>query len=585
VRLRASLGLVAAYDAVAVPVLIDLLDDLPPHLGQQAEEYLTNLAGEWAVTGPKGNDKMSKRLRREVWLAWWKTTDGDKLLDEFKSRTSTDAQRKKILALIEKLGDTDADTREAATTDLIQVGAKAAPLLRRIINQNHPRIGPFATKVLEAIEKDSPNPLPAAAPRLLGLRQPEGTAEALIGYVPFCESDDDLNELIGIMAAVGVSGGKGSAGLVKALESDVPERRQAAVMALARGKATDNLDAMTKLLKDKDAMVRLRAAQGLVGLEKKEGVSTLIALLKDLPLEQVWEAEDALGRLAGDKAPTAVVSSDEKSRDAAVKAWNTWWEENEKTVVLVDVLQNRERYQGFTILCKPNNGEVVEWDKAGKERWKITGLSNPWDAQVLGNNRVLIAEYNAMQVTERDFKGKILWEKKIQNYNPMSAERLKNGNTFIVCTNLLLEVNKSGKEVFRMDRTQYDIRSARKLPNGEIVLLTSNRNLIRYDAKGKEKKNVTLAQYPQYNQNEILNNGNILIPQGFNGNAVYEYDKDGKEVAKFTTVPTPMHATRLPNGHTLIISQNNYQLYEVDKNGKEVKTWATGTYVYRARRR
>ena len=40
---------------------------------------------------------------------------------------------------------------------------------------------------------------------------------------------------------------------------------------------------------------------------------------------------------------------------------------------------------GFTVMCMPNNGQVVEYDKNKKERWKITGLNNPWDAQVIGN--------------------------------------------------------------------------------------------------------------------------------------------------------------------------------------------------------
>src|SRR5262249_37737367 len=243
--------------------------------------------------------------------------------------------------------------------------------------------------------------------------------------------------------------------------------------------------------------------------------------------------------------------------------------------------QQRERYMGFTVMCMPNNGWVVEYDKNKKERWKISGLNNPWDAQVLPNNRVLICEYNAMKVTERDFKGKVHWEKVIQNHYPISAERMRNGNTFIVCTNLLVEYNKGGKEVFRLDRPQYDIRSARKLPSGEIVMLTSNRELIRFDAKGKEKKKATIPQYPQYNQKEMLNNGNILVPQGWNGNAVYEYDKDGKEVSKITSVTTPMHATRLPNGHTLIVSQQGgYPLYEVDKKGKVVgQAWNTNSYI------
>ena len=112
VRLKAALGLVGAFDSEAIPVLIDLLADLTPRLRQQAEDYLTGLAGEWAVSGPKGNDLMSRRLRRDVWAAWWKNADGGRLLDEFQSRTPTDADHDTIVALIAKLDDPVAATRE-----------------------------------------------------------------------------------------------------------------------------------------------------------------------------------------------------------------------------------------------------------------------------------------------------------------------------------------------------------------------------------------------------------------------------------------------------------------------------------------
>src|SRR5262249_40428912 len=127
----------------------DLLADLPPRLRQQAEDYLTQLAGEWAVSGPKGNDLMARRLRRDVWAAWWKNSDGAKLLEEFKSRTASDEEHDKITGLIAKLGDATAEVREGASTDLIGLGKKAASLLRRAVNENHPRIGPFAAKCLE----------------------------------------------------------------------------------------------------------------------------------------------------------------------------------------------------------------------------------------------------------------------------------------------------------------------------------------------------------------------------------------------------------------------------------------------------
>jgi HEAT repeat protein len=225
VRLRAALGLVGAYDAEAIPVLIDLLAELPPDMRTQAEEYLTTLAGEWAVRGPKGNDEMSRTLRRDVWAAWWKNTDGAKLLREFKSRTLPDDERDKVLKLIKKLDDPSAEERQAASDALIGMGRKVTPLLRRALNDNDPKTAGALAKCLEAIEKDTPNPLPSAAPRLLALRKPEGTVPALIAYLPFAESDDVAQQIIDVLAAAGCPGGKADEALVKALSDKIPARR------------------------------------------------------------------------------------------------------------------------------------------------------------------------------------------------------------------------------------------------------------------------------------------------------------------------------------------------------------------------
>src|SRR5205823_222544 len=47
VRYRVALGLARRSDAEAVPVLIDLLADLPAEQRGRCEEFLTELAGEW----------------------------------------------------------------------------------------------------------------------------------------------------------------------------------------------------------------------------------------------------------------------------------------------------------------------------------------------------------------------------------------------------------------------------------------------------------------------------------------------------------------------------------------------------------
>src|SRR5262249_38877716 len=150
----------------------------------------------------------------------------------------------------------------------------------------------------EAIEKDAPNPLPAAAPRLLALRKPEGTVEALLAYLPATESDDAAEQIIDVLGGAGVRGGKADEALVRALEDKVALRRSAAAVALIRGRAEEHYDKVRKLLKDRDTDVRLSAARSLAGVGERNAVPVLIALLGDLPLEKVFAVEDMLAQLA-----------------------------------------------------------------------------------------------------------------------------------------------------------------------------------------------------------------------------------------------------------------------------------------------
>jgi len=212
----------------------------------------------------------------------------------------------------------------------------------------------------------------------------------------------------------------------------------------------------------------------------------------------------------------------------------------------------------------------------------MTGLLNPWDAQWLPGNRILVAEYNGQRVTERNLKGDILWQVAVGSW-PMQAERLPNGHTFIACRNMLLEVDRAGRHVMKIDRP-HDVMSARRLRNGQIVVVTSNRQILRLDRAGKEVKNITIPNV-YYNQNEILDSGNVIVPLGWN-NLVVEYNPEGKEVWR-ATVAQPMHAIRLRNGHTLVSSQNwPYRIYELDKKGTQIQDTPTnGNYVFRVRRR
>src|SRR5207237_2826089 len=78
VRLRVALALAAARDRESVPALIDLLADLPPNRGAEAEDVLRTLAGEASPDASPGKSEASRRAARDAWAAWWKK-NGDKV--------------------------------------------------------------------------------------------------------------------------------------------------------------------------------------------------------------------------------------------------------------------------------------------------------------------------------------------------------------------------------------------------------------------------------------------------------------------------------------------------------------------------
>lgn len=582
VRLRASLALAQISDAKAVSTLITLLVDLPLEQAREVESYLADLAGDLGPKLPLGNDDVSRQKARDAWAKWWLDTEGPGLLDELRKRTLTEGDMSNTQGLIEKLGDDSFEERQKAEDQIKRLGTRIVPLLRQALKHTDLEIRSRAQKCLASIEMDKAAPLSPITARLIALRKPKGAVEAILAYLPSAEEDTLVDELQTALNAVAFPDGKPHQALLRALSDKVPVRRAAAGQALATGPLAEVMPLLRKLLDDPDGTVRLKTALALAAAREPEAVPPLIALVRDLSPEGSAVAEDYLIKLARDGGPRELADGDD-NRGKRSDAWGKWWAENKGRVVMIDRFAPRvERTLGYTLLVQANNNMLVEWDKDKKVRWQLTNLLNPWDAQWLPGNRVLVAEYNGQRVTERNLKGDILWQVAVPSW-PMSAERLANGHTFVVCRNMLLQFDRGGRQVFKLERA-HDIMSARRLPNGQIVVVTSNRQILRLDRNGKEMRSVTVPNV-YYNQNEILDNGNVLVPLGWN-NALVEYNAEGKEVWR-ATVPQPMHATRTTSGTTLVSSQNwPYRIYELDKKGAQVADNQTnGAYVFRVRRR
>ncbi len=587
IRLQAALALADARDSQAIPVLIECLSDAPAPLTAKVEAYLASLAGDWTVHGPPGNDLVSRELRREVWATWWQKTSGELLLREVQARTLTDEELARAQALLRKLETEQGEAGPTAAGDVVALGPRISPLLRRAVKEDHPRLSPAAGRCLEIIERESPPiPLPEAVFRLLALHRPPGTVAALLAFLPCAENEESIAQLNRVLLEVGVVDGKADPALVKALDDRVGIRRAVAAVTLRKGGLVDHFAAVQKLLLDNDLEVRRAQQLGLAEAGDEEvRIVTLSGLLENLPDAQAWEIEEQLERLAGGKAPVEMTANPIDWKKVA-GAWRQWWQGEHGKVVMTEssLAPSGGSLRGYTLLVLPESGTVTELDPDGKPHWTLTGLQGPTDAQMLANQHVLVAEQG--RVTERDLSGNVLW--KVEGIQPISVQRLANGNTFIPCSNLLVEVDRAGKDILRVPAGGQGrlgrIVAARRLPDRRIVAFERG-TIIQLDEAGREIKRVPATNGGVIGGagcNEVLDNGHVLVSSPGLGN-VTEFDMEGKVVGSFD-VPQAVHGFRLPNGHTLALGMGNRSV-ELDENWKPIKETILEAPAFRVKRR
>ena len=493
-------------------------------------------------------------------------TDGPGLLAFFHKQTANDAARRRVRTLIEQLGADTFEVREKASADLIALGPVALQQLQQARRQAEDiEVRRRARACMERIQVDCPVNVASAALRVLATRKPPGSAVALLAYLPGPYEDSLVEEIHSALVAVARRGEALDPALIGALASDRRECRIAAAVALCRAGAVEQRAAIRKLLQVPSADVRSPIAQELAIAGDKEAVPVLIELLAQLPLEQGGGIEELLYRVAGPTAP-AVALRDEAG--AAIKcrdAWRGWWRQHGERIDLA-VLKDAERPLGYTLLVLMNDNRVVEWDRDGKPRWQIDRLASPLDAEVLPGQRVLIAEHDTKRVTERNFKGEVLWEKKLA-FSPIHAQRLPGGNTFIATRNQLLEVDRAGKKEVVRYRTNGSLITARRYRDGRIGCI-ENGSYFELNADGTERRRFTVGPgVHTTNSLTLLPNGHLLIVS-YGGGTVQEYDRAGKVVWNIG-MTSPLCALRLPNGNTLVSSQQMV-LVEFDRSGKEV---------------
>ncbi len=583
VRLRAALALAEANDADAVPVLIDLLGVLSAAQRQPIEEYLSKLAGEWTPTVQfASEDKIGRRIRRDAWAAWWRNADADSLRAAVREHTLTSEDRVKIAALLEKIGSDDFNEREKVTKELFALGRICIPQLRETAKSKDAETARRAGRLIERIEGDPIHHLPSAAVRILALRKPSHSVETLLAYLPFAENEGIAGDTKNALTTLALQDGKPHPSLMRSLKDSNPEVRATVAEVLLQGGGPEGRAAARTLLADDSPEVRLRVALVSARSNDRDSVPVLIELLTVLPIDRVSQVEASLYQLAGDTAPDTSAGTEKVDRKKCRDAWMAWWKVNATRVDLARL--TTQPWFGFTLICDLQGNRVYELDRQGRQRWLISSAGGPSDARILPNNRVLIAEYGADRVTERDLNGKILWEKHIPN--PVNVQRLPNGNTFVATVNgPIFEFDRSGNEVTRINNAGgANLLAAVRTRRGTIVALTQNGQCCILDSAGRQLKTFAGGRFGNgLGGIDVTPQGRIVLAQQNRGKVV-EFDSEGKTIVE-VDAPNAVSATSLPNGHFLVAAQNAQRVYEVDRAGKIVWEHSNAGQVIRARRR
>jgi HEAT repeat protein len=488
--------------------------------------------------------------------------DRENLLNFLRKRTLTDGKRDQLEQYVRDLGSLRFADRRRASRELITVGTPALAFLRKAAKDPDVEVARRAQKCLKAIESGPGPALPAAVVRTLVRRPPNRAVATLLGYLPFADNEAVAEEVIVGLQQITQQAKKADPALIAALQDRVAARRAAAAYVLGLTGNAEQRTPVHKLLKDADFQVRLQAAHGLAAGGDKQAVPALIALLREGPEAVALQAEEILARIAGEKSPaeTAIAGRPETRRQAAA-AWEAWWRDHGKRIDWkhVDV-----GLRGGVIVAELETDTIWEMSPAGKVRWQMEDLQGPYDVQVLAGGRFLIAEYLGQRITERDRKGTILWEKKIDD--PVACRRLVNGDTFMATSGKVLQVTSAGKEVFAftLPREQQPIYGAQVLPARHSVYLACKGGLLVLNTSQKPVPAKKIDTDGEVADVQGLPGGNLLVTIVIGKTTKLKIiDGAGKSPSEWTTRAFTS-ATRLANGNFLAASKWDRSLSLID---------------------
>jgi len=498
-------------------------------------------------------------------------SEGAALLKFLGASVPKEGGDEEIAPLVKKMASEDFFEREAALKKVIALGPRAAPFLRQAIKDSDKELARRAEECLKIIEGGPGLDVHGATLRLIGMRKPEGAAKAILEYLPFAPNERIVEEAVAALGQTALEKGKTVPALAEALTDKFPTRRAAAVEILAKVDFESRRPQLVKMLADADPTVRYKAGTALALKHEKAAIPALIALLGKAPASQSARIESMLQKLAAYKGPSG----------AQPDLWQKWWTVNAERIDLA-TLTTIPKLLGKTLLVHSNTGKVQEVDAKGKVEWEVTGLQFPTAAQMLEGNRVAILENRLRRMTIRNIKGGIL--KTITISLPTDLQALPNSNIFVTSRVALIEYDKDGAQVQRIQLKGFQALSARKTLTGDIYCFASTGQIVKLDNTGKEIARFPVGRAILGGSFDVTPEGRVLLTDTSAGR-VLEYDVAGK-VQREWKIAGATSAVRLPNGNTLVVCGGAERVVEINDRGTVVWQHETkGSPVLRADKR
>lgn len=359
------------------------------------------------------------------------------------------------------------------------------------------------------------------------------------------------------------------------------DRIQFALPLLVAAKDTEAETIAANHLSAEVPELKLIASRALINLGNRSGLNGLRQLLDAESIEMRATAWKSLLDATGQTIPFDALAEAE-ARATQVAVWDRWLSESSEQVKLNVPLPPAQAYFGRILVGSHSTGEVIEYNAQREVVWRksIPDVQAVWG---LPNGNLLLGYYGRQTIVEVDRDGKEVWKKTQLPSRPSSIQRLRNGNTLVVCTQQngsVLEIDPNGNTVWQFDSPRAP-HCARRLQNGNtLISLLNESRVIEVDRNGE----VVWDLPNQNNPNGIrrLANGNTLVCLAYQ-NVVQEFNQNKTRVWNAAVSGQVYDAERLPNGNTILATSQG--LIEINRDGKQVwkselKTMCRSLHAY-----